>query len=82
MLLNISEITEKTLGKMVLQAAKVKPYTLTVFSTHLRGTEIVDSLEREIGTTNYDSVTVGVWKSLRLAEVNPSKMKSRESFSN
>lgn len=75
-------MTEKTSGKMVLLAAKVKPDTLTVFSTHVRGTEIVISLEREIGTTKYDTITVCGWRSLRLAEVNPRIMKGRASFFN
>ena len=72
---SFSEVTEKTLEKMVRQAAKAKPDAITIFSTNLRGAGIVDSLEREIAIPIYDTVALGVWKSLRMAEVNPSKVK-------
>lgn len=72
---SFSEVTEETLEEMVRQAAKAKPDAITIFSTNLRGAGIVDSLEREIGIPIYDTVAVGVWKSLKMAEVDPSKVK-------
>lgn len=72
---SFSEVTEETLEKMVRKAAKTKPDAITIFSTNLRGAGIVDGLEKEIGIPIYDTVAVGVWKSLKMAEVNPSKVK-------
>lgn len=71
---SFSEYSADTLRKMVHQVAEAKPEAITILCTNLRGAEIVEELENEIGIPIYDSVSVTVWKSMLLAGQNPNQI--------
>jgi len=72
---SFSEVTEETIVKMVREVAVDKPDAITVFCTNLRGARLVDELEREINIPIYDTVSTAVWKGLKLANVDPIRVK-------
>lgn len=71
---SFSEYDEKTLADMVREVALARPDAITILCTNLRGAGIVAELEREIGIPIYDSVSVTVWKTLRMTGVDPARI--------
>jgi maleate isomerase len=71
---SFSEVSEETLERMVREVAASRPDAITIFCTNLRGAPIVDRLEREIGIPIYDTVATAVWKSLRMAGIDASRV--------
>ena len=59
---------------MVREVAKAKPQAITIFCTNLRGAPLVEALEAEIGIPIYDTIATVVWKSLKLAGVDPRRI--------
>ncbi|RDB42689.1 Asp/Glu/hydantoin racemase [Halomonas sp. DQ26W] len=64
---SFSEYDEATLAGLVREVAQSHPQAITLLCTNMRGAAIVPALEQELGIPIYDSVSVAVWKSLRLA---------------
>ena len=54
--------------------ALAKPEAITIFCTNLRGAPRVPELERELGIPIYDTVSTVVWKSLKLAGLDPKRV--------
>jgi len=54
---------------MVRDVAASRPQAIITYCTNFPAAHLVDVLERELGIPIYDSVSIGVWKSLCLANV-------------
>jgi len=72
---SFSEVSESKIAEMVREVAAAKPQAITVFCTNLRGAPIADALEKETGIAVYDTVSTAVWKSLKIAGVQPARVK-------
>ncbi|MBI3708755.1 MAG: aspartate/glutamate racemase family protein [Proteobacteria bacterium] len=72
---SFSEVGAETLRAMVRDVARARPDAITIFCTNLNGAPLVESLEREIGIPIYDSIATAVWSSLRLAGIDPARVK-------
>ncbi len=70
-----SEVSEDRLRAMVRAAARERPEAIAIFCTNLRGAPLADSLEREVGIPVYDSVATVLWKALRTAGADPSRIR-------
>jgi len=73
---SFSEVGADELRAMVREVAKAKPQAITIFCTNLRGAPLVEELEREVGIPIYDTISTVVWKSLRQAGSDPSRIRS------
>lgn len=75
---SFSEVSGDQLRSMVaavmLGPAATRPQAVTIFCTNLRGAPLVAELEREFDVPIYDSIATVVWKSLRLAGVDPKRV--------
>jgi len=72
---SFSEVGADELRIMVREVAKEKPQAITIFCTNLRGAPLVEELEREVGIPIYDTISTVVWKSLRQAGSDPSRIR-------
>jgi maleate isomerase len=70
-----SEVDAARIRAMVREVAAAKPQAMTIFCTNLRGAPLVESLEQELGIPIYDTIATVVWKSLRMAGVDPARVK-------
>jgi maleate isomerase len=68
---SFAEISADTIRGMVRDVAAARPDCISTFCTNMRAAPLVDALERELDVPIYDTVSVALWKSLRLAGVNP-----------
>jgi maleate isomerase len=68
------EVPEATLKEMIRAVAAEKPDAIGVICTNLRAAPLVAALEAEIGIPIYDTIATVVWKSLRLAGVDPARV--------
>ena len=64
---SFSEVTEDAVIGMIREAAQAKPDAITVFCTNLRGADIADKMEKELGIPIYDTVSTAVWKAMKIA---------------
>jgi maleate isomerase len=71
---SFSEVTAEQMRAMTREVAKAKPHAITIFCTNLRGAPLVAELERELGIPIYDTIATVVWKSLKLAGVDPRRI--------
>ncbi len=72
---SFSEVSEQTIADMVRDVAKEKPEAITIFCTNLHGARIVHELEQETGIPIYDTVSTSVWKAMKQAGADPSRIK-------
>ena len=72
---SFSEITPEVIENMVLEVARDDPHAITIFCTNLRGAPLVAPLEKLLGVRIFDTVSVVVWKSLMLADVEMRSIK-------
>jgi len=73
---SFSEVGADELRAMVREVAKAKPQAITIFCTNLRGAPLVEELEREVGIPIYDTISTVVWKSLKQAGSDPSRIRN------
>lgn len=66
---SFSEVTAQQIEMMVREVAAAGPDCITTFCTNLRAAPLVARLEAELGIPIYDTISVVVWKSLRMASV-------------
>jgi len=71
---SFSEVDAGQLRAMVRAVASAQPQAITILCTNLRGAPLVEELERELGLPIYDSIATVVWKSLKLAGVDPKRV--------
>ena len=59
---------------LIREVAADKPDAIAVLCTNMRGAALVSELEAEFDIPIHDSVAVTVWKSLKLAGVDPTRV--------
>ncbi len=64
---SFAEVGEQEIADMVRDVARMGCDAVAIVCTNLAGARIAPALEQEIGVPVYDSISVTVWKSLRLA---------------
>jgi maleate isomerase len=57
--------------RAVAAAAHPEPDAVAIHCTNLRGAEVAEALERELGIPVLDSVVVGLWGALRVLGIEP-----------
>lgn len=72
---SFSEFSAETITRLVREVAATQPQAITIFCTNLRGAPLVETLERETGIPIYDTVATAVWGSLKLAGVDPARVR-------
>lgn len=70
-----SEVAPDTLRRMLREVAQQRPDAITIMCTNLRGAQLADEMERELGIPIYDSVSTVVWKALKTIGVDPRAVK-------
>jgi maleate isomerase len=70
-----SEVSKETVAGLVRDVAKAKPQAITVLCTNVNGAPLAEPLERELGIPIYDSVATAVWSSLKIAGIDPGRVK-------
>ena len=71
---SFSEVGAEEIRAMAREVADAKPDAITIFCTNLRGAPLAEALERELGIPVYDTIATVVWKSLKLAGADPSRV--------
>lgn len=71
---SFSEVSEDQIRDMVREVARKEPKAISTFCTNLKAAHLVPELERETGLPIYDTISTVVWKSLRMAGVDTSKL--------
>ncbi|SOE92997.1 maleate isomerase [Burkholderia sp. D7] len=72
---SFSEVGAEQIRAMVREVAATKPDAITIFCTNLAGAPLAAELEAETGIPVYDTISTVVWKSLRLAGVDTTRIK-------
>lgn len=72
---DFSLIEPERISAMVREVAKSKPQAISVFCTNMDGASLADGLERETGIPIYDTIATAVWGSLRVAGLDPARVK-------
>lgn len=68
-------VPDETLIAMTRAVAAHRPDAIAVICTNLRFAPLVAALERELGLPIYDTIATAVWKSLKLAGVDPARVR-------
>ncbi|MDO9405212.1 MAG: aspartate/glutamate racemase family protein [Polaromonas sp.] len=76
---SFSQVTDDEIRAMVRAVmtegpADQRPEAVTIFCTNLRGAPLAAELEAEFGVPVYDTIATVVWKALRLAEVDTTRL--------
>jgi maleate isomerase len=69
-----AEVPPATLKKLIQDVAAKQPDAIGVICTNLRAAPLVAELEAEIGIPIYDTIATAVWKSLKVAGVDPARV--------
>ncbi|OAJ53250.1 Asp/Glu/hydantoin racemase [Paraburkholderia ginsengiterrae] len=62
-----SEVTEDTLREQIREVATQRPEAIVTFCTNLRAAHLAAEVEQNHGIPLYDTISTVVWKSLKLA---------------
>lgn len=73
---SFSEVSPSDIADMIRDVAATSPQAITTFCTNLRAAPLVQQLEQSTGIPIYDTISVVVWKSLKLAGADPSHVKN------
>ncbi len=68
---DFSQVSEAELTRMVREVAAARPDAIATFCTNLRAAHLVAGWEKELGIPVYDSISVVVWKALKLCGGDP-----------
>ena len=68
---SFADVPAETLTGMIRAVAAEKPDAIAVICTNLRAAPLVAELEQKIGIPIYDTIATVVWKSLKLAGIDP-----------
>lgn len=71
---SFSEVPAETIAAMAREVATAAPDAIAVICTNMRAAPLVAGLERALGIPIFDTVATAVWKSLRLADVDPGRV--------
>jgi maleate isomerase len=69
-----AEVSPDVLAAMIRQVAAEKPDAIGVICTNLQAAPLVAALERELGIPIYDTIATVVWKSLKIAGIEPRRV--------
>jgi len=72
---SFSTVDAGQLRQMLCEVAQAKPDAIAIFCTNLRGAPLAAELEQQLQILIYDTIATAVWKSLRLAEVDPRRVR-------
>jgi maleate isomerase len=67
-------VREDTIAAMIREVARAEPEAVATVCTNLRAAPLAPALERSLGVPLLDTIAVVVWKSLRLAGVDASRV--------
>ena len=70
-----SEVALEVIAAMVREVAASRPQAITVLCTNMDGASLAAQLENETGIPVYDSIATAVWGSLRIAGIDPGRLK-------
>ncbi|MEM7045196.1 MAG: Asp/Glu/hydantoin racemase, partial [Pseudomonadota bacterium] len=74
---SFSEVSEATIAEMCRDVAKADGVqAIAIFCTNLRGIAVVPALEAELGLPIYDTVATALWRSLKVAGVDPARVRA------
>lgn len=73
----ISLTPERIIAGQVQRLAQSKPSAILIVCTNYNGAPVVAEMEYVTGIPVYDSVSVGLWHALRLAEIETSSLAAR-----
>ncbi len=71
---DFAEVEEAVIEEMVRDVAEAGPQAITTFSTNLKSAQLADKLEAETGLPVYDTVSTALWKSMKMAGADPSRV--------
>jgi maleate isomerase len=71
---DFSEVEPETLARLTREVAAVQPDAITMLCTNLRSTQLVETLELELGIPIFDSSATVVWKALKLMGIDTRQM--------
>ena len=72
---SFSEFSEATISDMIRRTAAQRPEAIVILCTNFKGTALAAELEEELNIPIIDSVSITVWKTLLLAQRDPSQIK-------
>lgn len=72
---SFSEVSQDEVSDLVREIAAARPKAISTFCTNMNAAGAVPKLERELGIPIYDTVSTAVWKSLKIAGVDPREVK-------
>lgn len=72
---SFSMVSADQLAAMAHEVAAARPDAIAIVCTNLRGAPLVEQLEQELEIPIYDSISVVVWKSLLLADIDPGRVR-------
>ena len=72
---SFSEYSPELIEGLIREVAKSKPEAIVVLCTNFRGAEVVHSLEEELGIPIYDSVSITLWKCLKMCNIKTENIK-------
>jgi maleate isomerase len=72
---SFAEVDEATVAGLVREVAAEGCDAVAVVCTNMRGAAVVAALEAELDLPVYDSIATAVWKSLRLAGADATRVK-------
>lgn len=72
---DFSLVEPDVIAVMIRQVAQARPQAILVFCTNFDGATLAEGLEREIGIPVYDSIAAAMWASLRVAGVDPKRVR-------
>ena len=72
---SFSEVTADQMRVMTRDVAAAKPDAIAIVCTNMRGAPLAEELEEAHGIAVYDTVSTTVWKSLKIAGVDPARVK-------
>lgn len=67
-------VEESVIEAMVRDVAEAGPQAITTFSTNLKSAQLAEKLEVETGLPVYDTVSTALWKSMKMAGADPSRV--------
>jgi len=72
---SFSTVTDTQIHAMVRDVAAARPDAIAIICTNMRGAPLAEELEAAHGIPVYDTVSTTVWKSLKIAGVETSRVK-------
>jgi maleate isomerase len=72
---SFADHAEELIADLVRAVAAERPDAIAIFCTNFRGAGVAPALEVETGIRIYDTVATGLWQGLRLAGVDPGRVR-------